>query len=603
MKFNRKSPLVVLCIFLSFLALFSSCSKDSDLLADYVAIDPEVSIALYVRNDTFKIDIVSGSESNESSNIESSNGGENTIVSITSNGIVNDSYETSSGNSIVLDVLANDTFKDLDNVSISEISQPENGEVIINSDNTLTYTPAVIEPMDETFTYTAEFVKEDGSVGKETGTVTITIIEGSNKMGELLAFPGAEGFGKYTTGGRGGSVYHVTNLNDTGIGSFRYGVESLKGARTIVFDVSGYINLTTPIKVRGGYGNLTIAGETSPDGIALRGSGIWIHDSNIIIRHIKVRPGKDAYNPSNISSSDPDYEPDDGIKIKAWAGTSVENIIIDHVTVTWAHDGIIDVGAASSAYASNITIQNSLLAENVDKQYGVLLLNSNKVSFYRNIIAFTSDRNIAISPKEGEGVEMVNNLVYCTDRSTWFRVGNVNDFIGNSFITGPRTRQYETFKMEAAFPEDTDPNAAGIYLNDNLDDGVNADNSYNDRAVGRIVQNPNYNTGLNIIQASQVENSLVDNVGATLFYDSTDIRIMNNIKNRTGNLISHEENVGGYPSIGNTSRDDNYDTDSDGMSDSWEISEYGDLSTNNNDDTDGDGYTNLETFLYYLTSK
>ncbi|SKB46379.1 Ig-like domain-containing protein [Maribacter arcticus] len=595
--------------------LFSlfSCSKDADLLSEYVITkdDGLQSIAL-LANDSF--------------------------------------YMAPGQGSILMDVLNNDNISDNANVTIIETSSPINGTVTINNDNTLTYkawedptlintnsipeettpeqttpvestpeettpeqttpvestpeetTPVESTPIEDTFTYTAEVVDE------ETGTATIeeatvTVSSTNTDMGELLAFPGAAGYGKNTTGGRGGMVYRVTNLNDSGAGSLRYGIETLNVTRTIVFEVSGYIDLETPIKIRAGYGNITIAGQTAPnDGITIRGSSIWIHAENVIVRYLKIKPGKNAYNPAGLSSSDPNYEPDDGIKIVAYSGNSIENIIIDHCTVTWAHDGLIDVGSPNldlSTYARNITIQNCLLGENIDKHYGVLIQRAYDLSFYRNIIAFTNSRNIAVQSAEGKGVEMVNNLIYGTPKAAWYIQGNVVDFIGNKFITGPYERQYQTFRMELG-PLDYNIENSAIYLNGNVDDSKNADDSYNNTASPYIVNSPNHNTNLEIISQSELENSLIDYVGDNIHYDEADIRIMNSIKSRTGNIISNENSVGGYPTLKSDIRSENYDSDKDGMSDAWERSTFGNLSKKSDTDENGDGYTNLEAFLYSL---
>ncbi|MEP5269673.1 MAG: hypothetical protein ABJQ59_01660, partial [Maribacter dokdonensis] len=473
-------------------------------------------------------------------------------------------------------------------------------------------TPEETTPVDDTFTYTAEVVDEEtGNVTQEEATVTISTSPTTNNsnldsnidMGELLAFPGAAGYGKYTTGGRGGIVYNVTNLNDSGAGSLRYGVETLSVPRTIVFDISGYINLESPLKIREGHGNITIAGQTAPEGgITLRGASVWIHEGNVIIRYLKVKPGNNAYNPSNTSSSSSNYEPDDGIKIIAYSGNSIENIILDHCTVTWAADGLIDVGSPNSdfnTYAKNITISNCLLAENVDKQYGVLIQRAYDISFYRNIIAFTDSRNIAVASAEGKGLEMVNNLIYGTRKAAWYTQGNVIDFIGNKYISGPFEREYQTFRMEVS-AHGYDINNSSIYINDNIDNLNNADKSYNDTASPYIVNSPNHNTDLEILPQSQVENSLIDKSGNNLHYDQADLRILNSIKNRSGDIISSESNVGGYPTIDIKERPNNYDSDGDGMADNWELNMFGDLSKSPSNDSNNDGYTNLETFLYSL---
>ena len=161
---------------------------------------------------------------------------------------------------------------------------------------------------------------------------------------QQLAFPGAEGAGCYTTGGRGGSVYEVTNLSDAGVGSLRYGIES-SGVRTIVFRVSGTIELTKDLRVKNG--NLTIAGQTAPgDGICIKNKALVIPSSclttpteiasytfnvdadNVIIRYIRFRPGDEIDNSIGAPLSNITFE-NDG----AW-GRNRSNIIIDHCSMS-----------------------------------------------------------------------------------------------------------------------------------------------------------------------------------------------------------------------------------------------------------------------------
>lgn len=424
-----------------------------------------------------------------------------------------------------------------------------------------------------------------------------------------LAFPNAQGHGKDTSGGRGGIVYHVENLNNSGLGSLRYGVESLTVTRTILFDVSGYIDINTPIKVRAGYGNLTIAGETSPDGIVLRGAGMYIEAPNVIISHIKVAPGEDAYSASSVPPGEEGYEPEDAIKISAGIGNSISNIVLDHVTACWAGDGILDIGAPNSdlsTTARNITISNCFFYENIDKNYGTLIQQAYDVTWYRNINAFTDSRNIAVQSAEAKGVEMVNNFIYGAARRAWHIKGTRSDFIGNVFDSGLRTRySLETFRLEnGAIAYDI--SLTQTYLNDNIDDGNNADTSIQPAYQQYLVDTPNHSTSLPILSSSEIKASLIDNVGANLTYDASDIRVMNHIKNGTGDLIKDEADIGGYPSRGTTS---GYtDSDADSMADVAELAVFGSLTATNdiNSDTTNpnysglNGYDDLEKVRFWL---
>src|SRR5580698_1570870 len=166
----------------------------------------------------------------------------------------------------------------------------------------------------------------------------------ASSAGEQLAFPGAEGFGRFAKGGRGGDVYHVTNLNDAGPGSLRQGFRTMRGPRTIVFDVSGTIELKHPLQVERPF--LTIAGQTAPgDGICLKDHTFLIHGaSDVIVRYLRIRLG-DKNKPANKGDD-------------AMTTDDIDNVIFDHLTVSWGIDSNHDLRRGK-----NVTLQWSLYAE------------------------------------------------------------------------------------------------------------------------------------------------------------------------------------------------------------------------------------------------
>lgn len=550
--------------------LASACSKDADLLSDYVIANNEdlESIAL----------------------------------------LVDDRFSIGNGqSSIVMDVLNNDNFGNDDQVSIVETSSPKNGEVVINADNTLTYTPQTTpvpqedtptaeetaqEPLEDTFTYTTEITTEDNETQREEATVTIS----TSDMGELLAFPGAEGFGKYTTGGRGGSVIHVTNLNDSGPGSLRAALEKT-GKRTVVFDVGGDIFLTgNQLGIYSNNGNLTIAGETAPyPGITIRGDKISsssyggildVSASNVIIRYISVRG-------NNNNTND-----DDAIRLRN--DTGMNNIILDHVSISHGSDENFSMQGVKNA-----TIQNCMLT-NTDTAYQFLFGHHNfSTTFIGNYLSHSSHRNILIGyGTNNETSEWINNIIYGYEEGMYVTFGNVADILGNIYKSFPNNSpDYATIQWNPN--QYNNPNASisdgAFHLADNYQLNSHQYDLYNLRALeykksSRVITNSTIDSWKKTVQDIEQRVFGIKLPGNSLHQDSMDEQAVNDYFNGAGNF--HYLNV---PSKESNSRPSNYDTDGDGMGDAWERAYFGDLSKTAQGDENSDGYTNIETFLYSLT--
>ncbi|GAA4937475.1 pectate lyase [Algibacter agarivorans] len=522
-------------------------------------------------------------------------------------------------------------------------TNPSNGVLTINNndtpdnflDDTVVYTPNAGFSGNDSFDYTV--CDATNSENCDTATVSITIdsIE-ENIATELKAFPSAFGAGAYVTGGRGGQVIHVTNLSDNGPGSLREAIET-KGSRIIVFDVSGEINLQSRIILGSGYGDVTIAGQTAPDGgITITGGRLWWNrgSDNIIVRNIRFRNGKDSDN-------------GDCITIEA-----ASNVIVDHCSFAWAKDEALDI--SGNGDDGNITIQNCLFFEN--KTAMIVGTNDSapygSVSILRNASSNTSHR----FPKGAGDMELdvINNLIH-----NWrYRTLRLDGFdftlnhIGNYYQSGSNT-----LASALNYDSSTGKLVTGIYMiatnttmspniysrfnhiDRNLIDlynneySTNPDGSYdmsaysetNDISAWHSFGSTNTNPvksewftsiqqtlqGLapNILAASSLKTEILPTVGAcqtlnadgtlNFWRDSIDIQAVDEIQNDNSRplYLQSDSKFGANPTYTSVTRPEGYDTDADGMADIWERAKFGDLSKDGKGDTDGDGYNDLEEFL------
>lgn len=456
---------------------------------------------------------------------------------------------------------------------------------------------------------------------------------------KIPAFPGAEGGGMYTFGGRGGKVYVVTNLNDSGQGSFREACEA-GGARIIVFNVAGIIKLKDPIIVRAPY--ITIAGQTAPgDGICIAGETVAFNTHDVIIRHVRFRRGE-----TNVLRRD-----------DALGGNTVGNIILDHVSASWGLDETISMyrnmwipepkknpKKRQKLPTVNITFQNCIMAETLDTYnhaFGSTIGGLNS-TFMRNLWA----NNIARNPSIGMWGDMgfVNNVIF----NWWNRTMDGGDYrsmwniINNYYKPGPITPENRPIRYRIAKPERGNIDSllcCRVYAhgnivegnekvtNDNWDGGIQPGGKAIDK-TSDLYYSIHYNkpfpmAHINIMPAKDAYNWVLENVGATIpRRDPVDKRIIREVK--TGiieykegmeaepspylskhrlpydsykkGIIDNIEQVGGYPEY----KGEPYlDSDNDGMPDLWE-EKYG-LDPHNaadaNGDINGDGYTNIEKFI------
>ncbi len=438
---------------------------------------------------------------------------------------------------------------------------------------------------------------------------------GQNADSLLPAFPGAEGGGKYTTGARGLSVYHVTNLQDYKNseepieGSFRKGF--MEGNHTIVFDVSGTINLVEPIRT-GAVKNVTIAGQTAPgDGITIAGFETNISKAeNLIIRYVRFRPGS-----KNVHEGDGM----DGL----W-GRQQKNVIIDHCSFGFSTDE-----GLSPYRAENMTVQWSIISESLTMSghtkgrhgYGGIWGGVN-TTFHHNLLAHHTSRNPRIgggTPEKDDNehialLQLSNNVIYNWGFNTCYGGGRSNtNFINNYEKVGPGTRE-DVAERIIDFGEKG--KVASLYLSGNYIDSSSEKSA--DNSKGLYIGDAAKDTTTIVHKAFEMEGAKAENLtvekaldcyepvlaqaGATLpRRDAIDARVVYETRTGAGRYINTDHEVGGYPCLVSEKRGADWDSDGDGIPDFWE-KENG---LNPSDAADGaliakNGYSNLENYLNSL---
>lgn len=434
----------------------------------------------------------------------------------------------------------------------------------------------------------------------------------TNLYSQIPAFPGAEGFGKYTTGGRGGRVIEVTNLNDSGAGSLRNAIKQ-DGARTIVFRVSGTIELESELRIDNG--NLTIAGQTAPgDGISIRNYSTILNADNIIIRFLRFRLG------------DEKKEQADALTIM-----NCKNIIIDHCSCSWGIDEVL------SCYDNeNTTVQWCIISEALNSSvhekgahgYGGIWGGKN-ASFIFNLLSHNTSRNprfngsrTKYSPDE-ELVDYRNNVIYNWGFNSVYGGENASyNIVDNYYKPGPATlkdvksrivepwdnksRWYISGNFVEGYPEVTSDNTKGIHGEYAKDKRIFAEKPF-------VVDAPPYES------AQKAYNKILKYAGAVLpSRDRIDERITEDVRSGSAQyewkkykeeykindsiitgIIDSQSEAGGWPEL--KSKEAPADSDNDGMPDQWEKK----MNLNPTDPSDGNktaetGYTYLEEYLNEL---
>lgn len=433
--------------------------------------------------------------------------------------------------------------------------------------------------------------------------LTTFALAGVLSASELPAFPGAEGAGRLAVGGRGGVVFHVTSLADSGAGTLREAIEA-RGARTVIFDVGGTIRLETPLVVR--HGQITIAGQTAPgDGITLRDQPLMIQADDVVVRYIRSRLGDE----SNTEA--------DAISVN-----SGRRIILDHISASWSVDETLSLGNhydPPERGLYDVTVQWSLIAESLNESihgkgahgYGSLVRGGfgARFSFHHNLWAHHRARmprpgnynDPSVDPT-GPLIEFRSNVFYNWGGS---RAGYNSDeaqiatyaFIDNAYLTGPDSSRAIAFEEESQGGQG--------WFQGNLMDGVEPADPWSlvdggTPASSRLASAPDV-AAITPDSADSAYLRVLTGAGASRPRDSVDARIVASVTARDGGIINTQAEVGGWPEL--APGEPWIDTDGDGMPDDWERgqglnpADPGDGPA----DHDADGYTNLEDWLNALT--
>ena len=434
-----------------------------------------------------------------------------------------------------------------------------------------------------------------------------------------VAFPGAEGFGKYTTGGRGGKVYVVSNLNDKGAGSFREAAEA-KGKRFILFSISGTIHLETKISIKG---DVTIAGQTAPgDGICIADNAVTLGGDNIIVRYLRVRMGDKYQNGGMVHGAGAD---------DAFGGTRRKNIIIDHCSLSWSTDEVFSVYAGDST-----TLQWNMISEPLNYSYHFEtgdkdfehhgfggIWGGAHLTAHHNLFAHCSSRNPRFDGIRNATTELVdyrNNVIYnWGGNNIYAGEGGHYNIVNNYFKYGSETG--DKVKFQVVNPGNKLPQIpfGKFYVEGNHVDGSPAvtRNNYLGVKMGNegteadkkaaVISSPHVAVAFPMQTATEAYEAVLQNVGASFRRDTLDDRIISDVKNRTGKFIdvqggfahgtTYELTLNAWPALKSSAAP--ADTDKDGMPDDWEKKNGLDM----NDQKDGaankldTAYSNIEVYI------
>lgn len=436
-----------------------------------------------------------------------------------------------------------------------------------------------------------------------------------------IAFPGAEGFGKYTTGGRGGKVYIVSNLDDKGPGSFREAAEA-KGKRIITFSISGTIHLETKLSIKG---DATIAGQTAPgDGICLADNSVSLGGDNIIVRYIRFRMG-DKYQKGGMVDGNGGDD--------AFGGTKRKNIIVDHCSISWSTDEVFSVYAGDST-----TLQWNIISEPLNYSYHFetgdkdyehhgygAIWGGLHLTAHHNLFAHCNNRCPRFNGTRHTPTEFVdyrNNVIYnWGSNNIYAGEGGTYNIVNNYFKYGPNTNKNVRYRIcnpgknetigfgkwfaNGNYVDESNAVTKDNYLGVDMGNGGTED----DKKIC-VQSQPFPALELPAETAADAYSAVLKNAGASYKRDTLDERIVRDVTGRTGSFIDvqgnyphgteYEKTVNAWPAL--KSLPAQKDSDKDGIPDEWETKQ----GLNPNDAADAPGYnldkyyTNIEVYINSL---
>jgi pectate lyase len=440
----------------------------------------------------------------------------------------------------------------------------------------------------------------------------------SKTQAQAIAFPNAEGFGKYATGGRGGVVIKVTNLNDEGPGSFREAAIK-KFPRIIIFEMDGTIHLQSKLTIAA---NATIAGQSAPgDGICIADQSVGLGGDNIIVRYLRFRLGDKFQNKGMVNLSGDD---------DAFGGNRHKNIIIDHCSMSWSNDEVFSIYGGDST-----TLQWNLIAEPLNYSYHFEtgdkdfekhgyggIWGGAHLSAHHNLFAHCVSRNPRFNGARlgasEEFVDFTNNVIYNWEHNSVYggEQGKYN-MVNNYYRPGPSTNK--SVARRIVNPTLNETRGLGVfYVNGNYVDGNENVSKYNIQGIdfdtkitdaqklNAIALKPFETLAINVQDPKAAYFSILNHVGASYKRDTLDERIIQDVVQRRGKIIDvqgnyphgteYEKTINAWPLLKTAAT--LIDKDGDGMPDDWEL-KMG-LDPNKKDDALyglSKQFTNIEMYL------